>query len=162
MAAVAVGCLEQYALAAAITHGAKLLRKGSFAELERLMPDPAVHLTLYLHLAVQGDPSAKRIFDMVGFALGIGIGGMVNALNLPMYVIGGGVASSWDAFAPAMFKEMKFRSSIYSLTSPDQKDFAQSTIITRALLGSDAGLYGAARLPMLEGFTQMEKARTHG
>ena len=103
--------------------------------------------------------SAKHIFETVGFALGIGIGGMVNALNLPMYVIGGGVASSWDAFAPAMFKEMKFRSSIYALTSPEQKDFAQSTIITRALLGSDAGLYGAARLPMLEGFTQMEKAR---
>jgi hypothetical protein len=54
---------------------------------------------------------------------------------------------------------MKFRSSIYALTSPEQKDFAQSTIITRALLGSDAGLYGAARLPMLEDFTQMEKTR---
>ena len=112
------------------------------------------------NLAMQGDASAKRIYEAVGRALGIGIGGMVNALNLPMYVIGGGVASAWDAFAPAMFKEMKFRSSIYSLTSPEQKDFAQSTIITRALLGSDAGLYGAARLPMLEGFTQMEKTRT--
>jgi hypothetical protein len=58
-----------------------------------------------------------------------------------------------------MFEEMKFRSSIYALTSPEQKGYAQSTIITRALLGSDAGLYGAARLPMIEDFTQMERTR---
>ena len=99
------------------------------------------------------------MFENVGRALGIGIGGMVNALNLPMYVIGGGVSSAWDAFAPAMFEEMKFRSSIYSLTSPDRIGHEKGTIITRALLGSDAGLYGAARLPMLEGFSQLEKAR---
>ena len=54
--------------------------------------------------------AAKRIFENVGRALGIGVGAMVNALNLPIYVIGGGVSSSWDAFAPAMFEEMKFRS----------------------------------------------------
>ena len=156
------GCLEQYASATAIVRMAReaIEKKEASAELVRLMPDPVQFTSRSIYnLAVQGDASAKRIFEMVGFALGIGIGGMVNALNLPMYVIGGGVASSWDAFAPAMFKEMKFRSSIYALTSPEQKDFAQSTIITRALLGSDAGLYGAARLPMLEGFTQMEKAR---
>jgi hypothetical protein len=29
-------------------------------------------------------------------------------------------------------------------------------------LGSDAGLYGAARLPMLEDFSQMDQARARG
>jgi glucokinase len=157
------GCLEQYASATAIVRMAReaIERMEASAELARLLPDPVQFTSRSIYnLAVQGDASAKKIFDNVGRALGIGIGGMVNALNLPMYVIGGGVASSWDAFAPAMFEEMRFRSSIYALTSPEQKDFAQSTIITRALLGSDAGLYGAARLPMLEDFTQMEKART--
>jgi glucokinase len=156
------GCLEQYASATAIVRMAReaIERKEASDELANLMPDPVQFTSRSIYnLAVQGDPSAKKIFDMVGRALGIGIGGMVNALNLPMYVVGGGVASSWDAFAPAMFEEMKFRSSIYALTSPEQKDFAQSTIITRALLGSDAGLYGAARLPMLDDFTQVEKAR---
>ena len=85
---------------------------------------------------------------------------MVNALNLPIYVIGGGVSSAWDAFAPAMFEEMKFRSSIYQLTSPDRIGHDKGTIVTRALLGSDAGLYGAARLPMLENFSQTEEGRT--
>jgi glucokinase len=156
------GCLEQYASATAIVRMSReAVERGEGSdELRRLSADPAQFTSRSIYnLAVQGDGSAKHIFEGVGRALGIGIGGMVNALNLPMYVIGGGVASAWDAFAPAMFKEMKFRSSIYALTSPEQKEFAQSTIITRALLGSDAGLYGAARLPMLEDFTQMEKAR---
>ena len=75
----------------------------------------------------------------------------MNALNLPMYVIGGGVASAWDAFAPTMFEDLKFRSSIYSLTAPDNVGPGQKhTVVTIALLGSDAGLYGAARLPMLQ------------
>ncbi len=157
------GCLEQYASATAVVRMAReaIERKEASEEIERLMPDPQQFTSRSIYnLAIQGDASAKKIFETVGRALGIGIGGMVNALNLPMYVIGGGVASSWDAFSPAMFQEMKFRSSIYSLTSPEQKEFSRSTLITRALLGSDAGLYGAARLPMLEDFTQLEKTRT--
>jgi hypothetical protein len=58
-----------------------------------------------------------------------------------------------------MFEEMKFRSSIYSLTFPDRVCHDKGTIVTRALLGSDAGLYGAARLPMLEGYSQTETGR---
>lgn len=156
------GCLEQYASATAVVRMAReaIARKEASEELVRLEPDPVQFTARSIYnLAVQGDESARRVFETVGRALGIGIGAMVNALNLPMYVIGGGVASAWDAFAPAMFEEMKFRSSIYALTSPEGREFAQSTIITRALLGSDAGLYGAARLPMLEDFTQLEKGR---
>jgi len=158
------GCLEQYASATAVVRMAReaIERKEASEELARLEPDPVQFTSRSIYnLAVQGDASAKKIFETVGRALGIGIGGMVNALNLPMYVIGGGVASSWNAFSHAMFEEMKFRSSIYSLTSPDLKEHKKSTLITPALLGSDAGLYGAARLPMLEDFTQMEKTRTH-
>jgi len=86
---------------------------------------------------------------------------MVNALNLPMYVIGGGVASAWEAFAPTMFEELKVRSSIYSLTAPDHVQQGQKhTVVTIALLGSDAGLYGAARLPMLKSLAQTEPTRS--
>jgi glucokinase len=79
-----------------------------------------------------------------------------------MYVIGGGVASAWDAFAPTMFEELRERSLVYAATAPDDplgKEEGASaqvvartrrkTIITRALLGSDAGLYGAARIPLM-------------
>ncbi len=58
-----------------------------------------------------------------------------------------------------MFEEIKFRSVIYSLTAPDVVGHDKGTIVTRALLGSDAGLYGAARLPLLEGFSQIETGR---
>ena len=155
------GCLEQYASATAVVRMAhEAIARGESEELEKLSHDPGQFTSRSIYnLAVQGEHAAKKVFENVGRALGIGIGAMVNALNLPMYVIGGGVSSAWDAFAPAMFEEMKFRSSIYSLTSPDRIGHEKGTIITRALLGSDAGLYGAARLPMLEGFSQLEKSR---
>jgi glucokinase len=89
--------------------------------------------------------------------------GLVNVLNLDMFVIGGGVISAWDAFAPPMFAEMRERSLVYAATAPDdpksdphKREGASAwmgnytrkkTIVTRALLGSDAGLYGAARIP---------------
>ena len=88
----------------------------------------------------------------------------MNILNLDMFVIGGGVSSAWDAFAPAMFEELRERSLVSAATEPDDplaRDAGRDggaaaqvltrtrkkTIITRALLGSDAGLYGAARIP---------------
>jgi glucokinase len=74
---------------------------------------------------------------------------MVNGLNLPMYVIGGGAVSAWDAFAPTMFEELKARSVVYAATCSDALAAAQKTIITQATLGSDAGLLGAARLPLM-------------
>ena len=155
------GCLEQYASATAVVRMAReAIARSESAELERLSHDPVQFTARSIYnLTTQGEAAAKRIFDNVGRALGIGIGAMVNALNLPMYVIGGGVSSAWDAFAPAMYEEMKFRSSIYALTAPDRVGHDKGTIVTRALLGSDAGLYGAARLPMLEGFSQTETGR---
>ena len=155
------GCLEQYASATAVVRMAReAIARGESAELERLSHDAGQFTSRSIYnLAVQGEPAAKRVFEDVGRALGIGIGAMVNALNLPMYVIGGGVSSAWDAFAPAMFETLKSRSCIYALTSPDRLGHEKGTIITRALLGSDAGLYGAARLPMLEGFSQVETGR---
>ncbi len=125
------------------------------------------------NLAIQGDHDAKKIFHEVGRYIGIALSNLVNVLNLPMYVIGGGVSSAWEAFAPAIFEELRLRSMVYAATAPDSSSEGFSiesfsgqsmgasakiestgptrTVITRALLGSDAGLYGAARLPMIMG-----------
>jgi glucokinase len=102
-------------------------------------------------MALQGDEAAREIFRRVGRALGVVVADMINILNLPMFVVGGGVVSAWDAFAPAMFEEIRQRSFVYVATAPSDtgKIEHDRTIITRALLGSDAGLFGAARLPML-------------
>jgi glucokinase len=155
------GCLEQYASASAVVRMAReAISRNESVELEKLSHDPVQFTSRSIYnFAVQGEPAAKKVFENVGRALGIAIGSMVNALNLPMYVIGGGASNAWDAFAHSMLEEMKWRSSIYKLTSPERIGHEKGTIITRALLGSDAGLYGAARLPMLEGFSQTEKGR---
>jgi hypothetical protein len=60
-----------------------------------------------------------------------------------------------------MFDELRLRSFIYKVTAPDGAMAGKKhTIVTQALMGSDAGLYGAARLPMLASLTQTEPTRS--
>jgi len=141
------GCLEQFASATAIVRMAKeTIAKGGSPGLGRASKDAGgLSAKSIYQLAMQADEGAHQIYRRVGWALGIGLAGLINLLNLPMYVIGGGVASGWDAFLPALLEEVRWRSFVYrATTGPGRK-----TIITRALLGGDAGLFGAARLPML-------------
>lgn len=156
------GCLEQYASATAVVRMAReAIAQNSESLLARTShSDPEFSAKSIYNLAIQGDEDARRIFRRVGRALGIVLAAMVNSLNLPIYVIGGGVASAWEAFAPAIFEELRQRSMVYAATAPADA-LAQGagasahvdpgpgrkTIITRALLGSDAGLFGAAHLP---------------
>ncbi len=157
------GCLEQYASATAIVRMAHdEIASGNAPVLaDSARGDVEFSSRGIYQLAIQGHPSAKRIYERVGRALAIGVGSMINALNLPMYVIGGGVSSAWEAFAPTMFEELKVRSFIYSITAPDRVEKGQKhTVVTIALMGSDAGLYGAARLPMLAPAAQTEAVRS--
>jgi glucokinase len=157
------GCLEQYASATAIVRMAReAYDSGNAPDLaDAARGDVEFTSRGIYQLAVQGHPSAKKVYQRVGRALGIAVAGTVNALNLPMYVIGGGAASAWDAFAPAMFEELKFRSFTYRVTDPDKNDRKlKHTRVTMALMGSDAGLLGAARLPMLAPTGKTEAAQT--
>ena len=43
---------------------------------------------------------ADRCISKVGKYLGLSLAQLVNTLNLPLYVIGGGVVHSWHLFAP--------------------------------------------------------------
>ena len=147
------GCVEQFASATAIKRMAvEAVATGEAPELGRAMKeDPEFSARVVFQMASQGDQPAQKIFARVGEALGIVVAGVINTFNLPMIVIGGGVSSGWEAFAPAMFAEVRKRSYIYLATEPHPNLPAKkATLITRALLGSDAGLYGAARLPMLD------------
>jgi len=87
--------------------------------------------------------------------LGMGLAMLVNVFNLPLYVIGGGVVSGWDLFAPRMFEELRRLSYIYGLTEPgaDQSFTTGKTYVVPAATGADAGLLGAAMLPYLEAGT---------
>lgn len=157
------GCAERYASATAIVRMAQeAIAAGNAPELAKAAStEPGFSAKLIYDLAMQGDEPARSIFRSFGRALGILLADIVNVLNLKMYVIGGGVASAWDAFAPTMFEELRQRSIIYAASVPDEMQGTRSgaaanivdrnrdkTIITRAVLGSDAGLYGAAKLAM--------------
>ena len=158
------GCLEQYASATAVVRMAReAIAQNAASELARAAhSDPEFSAKSLYNLAIQGDEDARKIFRRVGSALGIVLSAMVNSLNLPIYVIGGGVSSAWEAFSPSIFEELRQRCMVYAATAPRdtvgnhggasahvEPGDGHKTIITRALLGSDAGLYGAARLPMI-------------
>ncbi len=159
------GCLEQYASATAVVRMAREAIATGLAPglANAAAADPELTAKMVYNLSIQGDEAAKKVFRHVGRALGIVVAGLINGLNLEMYVIGGGVSSAWDAFAPTIFEELRQRSMVYAATAPaheagDQGASGQveplatrRTIITRGLLGSDAGLYGAARLPFENG-----------
>lgn len=158
------GCVEQYASATGVMRMAReAIAMGKSQALARAASsDAEFNAREIYNLAIQGDEAAKEIFQRVGRALGIVLAGLINGLNLEMYVIGGGVSSAWDAFAPSIFDELRQRSMVYAATAPEnplvvpegasaqvEPGKGKKTIITRALLGSDAGLFGAARLPMM-------------
>src|SRR5450755_1231422 len=158
------GCLEQYASATAVVRLAReAIAKNSASGLARAAhADAEFSAKSIYNLAIQGDEEARRIFRYVGRCLGIVLSSLVNSLNFPIYVIGGGVSSAWEAFSPAIFEELRRRALVYAATAPSDPSATHEgasahvkpgpghkTIITRALLGSDAGLYGAARLPMI-------------
>ena len=162
------GCLEQYASATAVVRMAReSIAAGRAPELARLAArrDQEFTSRVVYELAAKGDEAAKAVFQRVGRALGLALADMVNALNLPIYVLGGGAASAWDAFAPAMFAEIRKRSFVYAATVPEGSAApavsagtgsqaartGKSTVIAAATLGGDAGLYGAARLSLQQG-----------
>lgn len=179
------GCAERYASASAILRMAReAIAAGEAPALANAASSADFGAQSIFDLVFAGDAPSCKIFRSFGRYLGIMLAGAVNVLNLDMYVLGGGVASAWEAFAPAMFAELRERSVVYAATAPDdplaegklereakpvwgrallpvqaEQRLAAAgshynpnavatvpqTIITRALLGSDAGLYGAAR-----------------
>jgi glucokinase len=124
------GCLEKHASATAITAMANMLRLGENLSSREVYD-----------LAVAGDEKARGIFTAVGQALGIALATLVNIFNFPLYLLSGGVLPAWDFFAPPMFEEVRRRSFAFR---------SSHTRIEKAILGNEAGLFGAACLPWVE------------
>jgi glucokinase len=148
------GCLEVCASATAVANAAvRLIAAGTAPGLAALHQERGALTALDLaDAARQGDPDALAIYAEVGRALGFCLAGLVNVLNLPLYVVGGGVASSWDLLAPALFSEMDLRSYVYALTAPGRVAGKAmpggGTQVHPARLGPEAGLLGACILPL--------------
>lgn len=155
------GCAEQYGSATAVVRMAReAIASGMAPELAQALGSaPEFSAERLYELAVGGNAEARAIFARVGWALGILLGSLINVFNCPMYVIGGGVSAAWPLFSPAMLEEVRRRSFVYAATTPADGGGSAPTVITRARLGSDAGLFGAARLPMLEAEASQQRAR---
>jgi glucokinase len=124
------GCLEKHASATAIATMARHMVLG-----ENLTSEDVYDL------ALRGNQQARKIFESMGSALGIGIASLIQIFNFPLYLLSGGVIGAWDMFAPAMFREIEQRSFTFRVAQ---------TRVEKAVLGSDAGLFGAAYLALQE------------
>lgn len=147
------GCLEMYASATAVVRAAN----------QRIADGTAPALqgkTWTAHslatAADEGNADARKIFIDAGHALGIGLASLVNILNLPLYVVGGGLAQAWHLIKDVVFEELHHRSYVYRFTAPGSpiatRNPAGTTHVLPAELGPDAGLLGACTLP----FAQMD------
>lgn len=150
------GCVELYASATGVVRMAK---EANDPILDSMLPSDRSQWTSHLvaNAAAAGNPTAVAIFERVGRALGLALASTANMLNLPLYVLAGGLSNAWDLFAPAMFAEMRLRSYVFRPTEAapgDPLDTPGKSFVRRAELGSEAGILGACLLP----FTRDEDA----
>jgi glucokinase len=147
------GCLEMYASANGLLRLAREAAEPGTAALRDLITAPEGFTAMQVaHLAEAGDPAAKVAFERLGSYLGIGIANLINTLDVPLVVVGGGLASAWPLFADSMFQTIHDYSVVYRLVAPTQRLTMEKdcTYICPAVLGPAAGLLGAALLPHLE------------
>ncbi len=123
------GCLEKYASATAVESMALMLNLG-----ENLTAKDVYEM------AAAGNEKAQMIFTRMGTSLGTALGMLVNIFNAPLYLLSGGMLPAWEFFAPVMMEEIKRRSFTFR---------ASETRVEKAILGNQAGLFGAAYLPFL-------------
>lgn len=84
-------------------------------------------------MANQGNRRAIQFWDEVGMHIGNALVGVVNLLNPPLVVIGGGVSNNFKFFEKSMMHIIKTRA---------MKVQAQMVKVVRAQLGDDAGILG--------------------
>lgn len=119
------GCLETLASATA------LLRLGREAGL------PVKEAREVMQLAAAADPRAIEVVDRYISYLAVGVASLVNIFNPDLVLIGGGVVKAGEQLlAPLREKVARL-----ALAVP-----AQRVKIKAAILGNDAGIYGAAAL----------------
>ncbi len=116
------GCLEAYASGIAI--------KKQFAQLTNLELEPK---EIY-ELAKKGDRAATKVFEKAAYHLGMGIANIVNLLDVPLIVLGGGVSHAFDI----MQKQIKkgFKEHTYA-THFEKVEIRQSQLL------DNGGVFGA-------------------
>ncbi|MCB9479358.1 MAG: ROK family protein [Deltaproteobacteria bacterium] len=132
------GCLEALIQRDAIIADARrVLDEGRASRLAALV-DTGEELTpaLVARAADDGCEASRGIYENVGRILGIAAAGLLNVLNMEMILVGGGIAGAWPLIEPALRREIHNRAFVIP---------ARRVKIAPAMLGNDAGLFGAAK-----------------
>ena len=129
------GCLEKHASATAVTAMARLMQLGDDLTSKDICD-------LATTDSEKGE-KARTIWRVMGESLGVALATLINTFNFPLYLLSGGVLPAWEFFEPHMLRVARQRSYTLRVT-------ANETRIAQAMLGNEAGLYGAAYLPWVE------------
>lgn len=134
------GCLEAFASGPAIVAMAQeYIKGGKSTKFREMAAVEAGEITPYMvaKAAEEGDPVAKRIFEIVGEYIGIGLTSVINLLNPERVIIGGGVAESGELLLGPIRKTIKERAMVVA---------GNAVEIVPAQLGNSAGVIGASML----------------
>ena len=134
------GCLEQAASATGIVRLAK--KAMAVSDIETSMRDFGDLLTAkdVIDLAKAGDKIAERVVDTACKYLGIAIANISYTIDPEVFVLGGGVSKAGKYLIDKINKEYKK----YAMLTKEHSD------IVLAKLGNAAGIYGGARMAMLD------------
>ncbi len=138
------GCIETYSSATGIVRMAtRALKSGKRTSMRKMCNGNPKNLTgrMVTIAAKGGDKVALEVLHEAGRCLGIVIADLINALNVELVVVGGGVTAGWNCFADVIRSEVKLR----AFRIP-----AERAKIVRARCGDNAGLYGAAYMAWQE------------
>lgn len=145
------GCLEALAAGPALVRQAKeavargearILVKMLDGEIDRITP-LAVYEAARLGCAV-----CMNILRQAAQYIGIVIASVLNMLNVPLFVIGGGISAAFDILGPIIREEVRARA--YRVPGDNVR-------IERAALGNDAGTLGVGLLVFQEFDTTIGK-----
>lgn len=133
-----IGCLETVASAPNIVRRTReRLKRDRTSSLSRLAVPRDREFTAedIAHAARDGDEMAQVMMERTGMFLGIGLGAVINMLNVDMIVLGGGVMAGGDLILKPTIAEARRRSFPPSFNSCE---------IVIAELGPSAGMIGSA------------------
>lgn len=134
------GCLEAFASGPSIVAMAQdYIRGGKSTKFREMAAAEGGEITPYMvaKAAEAGDPVAKRIFEIVGEYIGIGLTSVINLLNPEKVIIGGGVAEAGDLLFDPIRRTIKERAMVVA---------GEAVEIVPAELGNSAGVIGASML----------------
>jgi glucokinase len=139
------GALEAYVGHVHISERAKEI----YAQAGKAISDAEADPPQLAVAANAGDPLAKQLWEDIGLKLGVGLINAIWLLNPDRIVLGGGVAKCGDLLFQPIWRTIESRC---------ERTFWEKLEIVPATLGNDAGIIGAAALPLESEFVTPRSA----